>query len=168
MPNLLFSATLDKTAKVVSICTCLLIVGIIVYLLLSLDEIPIYILLLNIGLVLLPFICYGLKPSRYEITENTIVIHRLFKNIIIEKSTITNMEQLSKSELKNVWRMMGIGGVFGYIGKFSATKLGQMTWYATNLNNAVLIHISDKQKILITPQNPEAFIEAIPLSEQSN
>ena len=152
-----FPAKLDTKAKMVTILCSFLILGIIGFTLSNANGIPLYIHILNTGLVLLPFICYGLKPSDYEVSEDKITIRRLFKNVVMERSHIEKIEHIPEVDLKGVWRMMGIGGLFGYMGKFGSSRLGRMTWYATDLQNAVLI-TTNKGKILITPENPEEFI----------
>jgi hypothetical protein len=51
--------------------------------------------------------------------------------------------------------------LFGYWGSFSNGEFGRMTWYATNLNNAVMIESKNGKRIMITPNDVDAFINQV-------
>jgi hypothetical protein len=74
---------------------------------------------------------------------------------------IKSIELLDKESLKGTIRTFGVGGLFGYWGKFSNNKIGVMTWYATKRENAVLITTFSNKKVLLTPDNPELFVSVI-------
>ncbi len=99
-----------------------------------------------------------LKPLNYEITENELIIRRLIKSVHIERSDIESIELLDKSELKGTVRTFGVGGLFGWYGKFANSKLGDMTWYVTRRDKPVLIIKKDGKKILISPDEAAAFL----------
>ncbi len=58
-------------------------------------------------------------------------------------------------------RTFGVGGLFGYYGEFVNWKLGNMTWYATRRDKTVLIETVDDKKLIVTPDEPEAFIKQL-------
>lgn len=152
-----YSATLDKTAKIITIAITVFFAGIIIsYLKLIFDGQ----LSSNVIIFLMLFIyviTFAYSPRKYQITTNAIKIHRLLKNYNIPKSAIISVTLISKDDLKHTFRTFGNGGLFGYYGKFSNNTLGDMLWFATNRNNAVLITTTDK-KIVITPNEPEKFV----------
>jgi hypothetical protein len=76
----------------------------------------------------------------------------------IDRNQIKSVELLDKEQLAWVFRTFGVGGLFGYYGKFANTKLGSMTWYATRRNKTVLIETLDNKKIILTPDEPEKFV----------
>ncbi len=55
-------------------------------------------------------------------------------------------------------RIFGVGGLFGYFGKFANKEMGNMTWYATRRDKTVLVTTTGNKKIIVTPDEPEAFV----------
>ncbi|MBS4044542.1 MAG: hypothetical protein KGZ59_12085 [Chitinophagaceae bacterium] len=80
-------------------------------------------------------------------------------DIKLLKSEIISVGQLEKEKLKGTIRTFGVGGLFGYFGKFYNNKIGVMTLYATRRSNYVLIKTSANKKIILTPDNPEDFVK---------
>lgn len=103
---------------------------------------------------------YYYCPLRYSITDENIIIHRWAGNIMIPKTTIEGVRALNKEELKWVWRTFGVGGIFGYFGKFFNNVLGDMTWYVTREDTVVLITTKRHMKIVISPDNRDDFIDS--------
>lgn len=67
-------------------------------------------------------------------------------------------EVLEKDALYWSIRTFGVGGLFGYFGKFANAKLGNMTWYATRRDKTVLIKTAGNKKIILTPDDPNQFV----------
>ncbi|MEA5138120.1 PH domain-containing protein [Arcicella rigui] len=103
-------------------------------------------------------ITYSLRPIHYTITENQLIIHRLYKDVVIEKTDIKSVSILDEKKLEWSIRTFGVGGYYGFFGKFANTQMGNMTWYATRKDNTVLILTEENEKIIITPNEPEAFV----------
>ncbi|MFM2361037.1 MAG: hypothetical protein RLY16_3030 [Bacteroidota bacterium] len=98
------------------------------------------------------------RPIRYSITDEKLIIHRPLLDIKIDRTTIEKVEQLENDQLSCAVRIFGVGGLFGYWGKFSNSKIGSMTWYATRRSNAVLVTTIHNKKIVLTPNEPEKFV----------
>ena len=60
-----------------------------------------------------------------------------------------------------VFRTFGVGGLYGYYGKFYNRTFGSMTWYATRRDKLVLVKFQNKKKIILTPDEPVALIAAL-------
>jgi hypothetical protein len=146
---MVYKASLDKTAIVITILVSLLFGALIVFN---------FILPLAILLMIILLICMLLKPLNYEITENELIIRRLIKSVRIDRSDIESLKLLDKSELKGTVRTFGVGGLFGWYGKFANSQLGDMTWYVTRRDKPVLILKKDGKKILISPDEAMAFL----------
>jgi len=58
-------------------------------------------------------------------------------------------------------RLFGIGGFFSYCGSFKNRVLGSYKAYATHRKNTVVITTKEGEKIVITPSNPELFVEEL-------
>ena len=154
-----YKTSLDNLAKVVTIVTTILFAAIIVgQFSLIKDEgrsVPIF---TTIILLLIYFGTFSFRPISYKLTDDKLIIHRPLSDIKIIRAEIQNVEQLDKEKLSWAFRVFGVGGLFGYWGKFSNTKLGSMTWYATRRNNAVLVTTIYNKKIILTPNEPEKFV----------
>ncbi len=112
-------------------------------------------------LVIIYAVCYLLHPVQYTVTTTAIVIHRPLGKISIPKSEVLTITPLTSEQMKWTIRTFGVGGLFGYFGKFANSKIGNMTWYASRRNNMLLITTTSHKKIVITPDNPDLFIQHV-------
>lgn len=154
-----YRTSLDKTAKAITIGTTILF-GIII-----MGEVKIMQdsskITPTITIILLSLIyCFTIafRPINYQTKDNQLIIHGLFSDIKIDHQKIKSIDLLEKEDLRNTIRTFGVGGLFGYFGKFANRKLGNMTWYATRRENAVLVRTIDDKKIILTPDEPEKLI----------
>lgn len=76
-------------------------------------------------------------------------------------STITNVRLLSREGMKFTIRTFGVGGLFGYWGMFSNSRIGRFRMFATRRDRTVLIETTEGKKIVITPDEPEVFVGTI-------
>lgn len=154
-----YKTSLDNLAKGITIGVTLLFVGILIGQFSIIKDtgwaVPI---ITTVTLFLIYFISFAFSPINYEISAENLTIHRLLIDVQIDRHQIKNVELLDKEQLEWVFRTFGVGGLFGYYGKFANTKLGSMTWYATRRNKTVLIETLDNKKIILTPDEPEKFV----------
>lgn len=157
-----FNASLDKLAKavtfIITIIFVSIIIGQLVFIIDSVQSISLFSILI---LVIIYLIVFLYRPIYYSTTDKLVVIHRPISDIKINLIDIKSVELLDKERLKWTIRTFGVGGFFGYWGKFTNSKIGVMTWYATKRENAVLITTFSNKKILLTPDNPELFVSVI-------
>ncbi len=100
-------------------------------------------------------------PKYYSVDASAISIHRPIFSFKINRSEIAACSVILNGEMRGVIRVAGNGGLFGYTGFFWNTKYGTMRWFATQRKNYVLIEKTNGNKIVITPDEPEKFIEAL-------
>ena len=154
-----YKTSLDNLAKVITIIITILFAVIIIgQFSLIKDEgksVPTFTTIL---LSLIYFGTFSFRPISYKLTDDKLIIHRPLFDIKINRTEIKNVEQLDKEKLSWALRIFDVGGLFGYWRKFSNTKLGRMTWYATRRNNAVLVTTIYNKKIVLTPNVPEKFV----------
>jgi hypothetical protein len=159
MNEKIFSVSMDSFAKNITSILPFIILVLVLIPLNSKNEIDIIESILPLALVFLVYLfCFLYRPIDYRTTDNKLIINRLIKKVILDKSEVLNVELLTNEDLKWTIRTFGVGGLFGYFGKFRNSKIGNMTWYATRRNNAILINLKDGQRIVITPDNPESLI----------
>ena len=146
---MIYKASLDKTALLITSLVTLMFGALIVFN---------FILPLAIFLIIIYLICMALKPLNYEITKDELIIRRLIKSVRMNRADIKSVELIEKATLSGTIRTFGVGGLFGWYGKFANSQLGNMTWYLTRRDKPVLILKKDSKKILISPDQAEAFV----------
>jgi hypothetical protein len=157
-----YKTSLDLTAKIITINVTIFFAIIIFGQYPIIKDagriIPIY---TTVTLLAIYLITYGFRPVNYQINTALLIIHRPISDVKIDRSVITGVELLDKEQTKWSFRTFGVGGLFGYYGKFFNSKIGSMTWYATRRDKMVLIRTSDNRKIVLTPDEPERFVASL-------
>lgn len=152
-----YSTSLDKLAKIITLFVTVLFLAIIIgqfFMSGTAPEDKIILVFVSFSLVLTYALCYLFRPIEYQLTDSQLIIHRLLKDVVIERSDIADLRQLAPEQLSGSIRTFGVGGLFGYFGEFSNPKLGSMTWYATRRDNAILVTTNDNKRLLLTPDEP--------------
>jgi hypothetical protein len=106
--------------------------------------------LTSIFLFITYFVAWMLHPTSYEISNESLVIHRPVRSIKISLASIKNIE---RTEPGYSMRLFGSGGLFGYYGLFSSNKLGRHHRYTGNNKNLVLISTEKKKYLLSIHDN---------------
>ncbi len=117
--------------------------------------------ILNFFVLLLVLTFFLLRTTSYTVSESAIIINSLLLPYIINRNEIASIAIVSKADMSGVYRTFGNGGLFGYTGYYRNAKFGTMRWFATQRKNYVLIEKTDGKKIVITPDEPENFINAL-------
>jgi hypothetical protein len=99
------------------------------------------------------------KTKALAIDNDSIIIERMPNNVVINFSDIKSVKK--EEEMTFAIRTFGNGGVFGYTGMFYKKGIGSMRWYATQRKNYILIEKINGRKVVITPDEPDAFISDI-------
>lgn len=157
-----FTSSFDRLATIVTWGVSLLIITIIgVQVKALLDEFSVLPLIIIVFLLLVYLITFLLRPLHYTITETEMIIHRPISGKKIARSNIQGLEIFKNGELNWAIRTFGVGGLFGYFGRFFKGSIGSMTWYATRRNKAVLIRTKSGDRIVVTPDDYEGFAAAL-------
>jgi hypothetical protein len=157
-----FKTSLDKLAKVVTAVITILFTAIIVLQLIFIQDFGNTSSIITITTLLISYlIAFIFRPISYIILDELLVIHRPLLDIKIALTEIENIVVLDSQELKGTIRTFGVGGLWGYWGRFANSRIGAMKWYATRMNNAVLITTGNNKKIVLTPDDPELFVEKL-------
>jgi len=155
-----YKASFDNLTKIVTIGVTILFAVIIFLPLIfitdgSEDQNAIY---TRAALLAIYLITYGFSTKAYQLTPDEVIIRRLLGNVKIKRSEILSVEIIEKEQMGWLIRTFGVGGLFGYWGKFSSSKLGSMTWYATKKNRIILVKTINNKRIVITPDEMEQFV----------
>lgn len=158
----IFKASFDKISKTLTVLITLLFVGVIsgnVVLFQSGEHLVAILCILLIGGIYVT--TYSFHIRNYEVSGDALIIHRPGKNKRLLLSEIARGRKLEKGELRWSLRTFGNGGLFGYTGYFTDKKLGAMRWYATRLDRGILLQTKKGENIVLTPDNPDAFLQAL-------
>jgi len=154
-----FEASLDRTAKVITTLVTLLFIGIIANGFIS-DNTPKSMIYTAVSLVLVYVICWLLSPLNYTVTNTELQIKRPLGKIIIKKEDIKSVDVLQEFQIGGAIRTFGVGGLFGYYGKYFNQAFGSMNWYMTRSDKPVLI-TTLKSKIVVSPDETDQFAEIL-------
>jgi len=100
-------------------------------------------------------------PIGYTVTESSMIINRLGTNIIVPIAKIDRIRRITNKEIKFPIRICGVGGFCGSYGKFYNHKFGVFQAYITNRKTLIFIEYNNCKKILISPEKPEEFLDAV-------
>lgn len=104
---------------------------------------------------------YAFRPTGYSVTAEELVVHRPIGKVRIKRSDIQSAEAVDPAEVSGSIRTFGVGGLFGYYGRFANFNLGRMTWYATRRDRTVLVRAAQGRKIVLTPDDREGLVAAL-------
>ena len=159
---MIFKTSLDKTAVTITVIFTLSFAFIIAtqYLIATPGN-AVRSLYVTIIFLVIYCLSFAFHPTAYKVTQDVLIICRPIWNVQIKRTDIQSIAIIDKKELSGAVRTFGVGGVFGYYGCFANYTLGSMTWYATRKDNVVLITTTNNKKIVVTPNEPSAFIAAL-------
>lgn len=105
--------------------------------------------------------CFLFAPFRYTLTDDSILVNRPIGGLRIPLNAIQEIRRIEKREFATVIRALGVGGLFGYFGQFDSSSIGPFRAYVTDMNHLVLLTGSQSQKTILSPSNPDDFIQTV-------
>jgi hypothetical protein len=163
MPGKYFKASLDRLARISTIIFSALLLGVAAINIRVLigTQMPASAYLLVLLLLSIWLLCFGLAPIGYELTDTTLAVRRRLNRKFIARDAIAEVTLLNRESISWSIRTFGVGGLFGYYGKFANRKLGAMTWYLSRRDRVVLLRLHNGSKIVLSPDDAEAFVAAL-------
>ena len=157
-----FAAPWGKLLKGTSICVLLLFAAIIVsdFFIFRAVKVPNWVhpttagILIAILLGCLPFVIRG-----YIVTEEGILIRRLWWNTVLPKADIISVEVVPHAMRKSL-RTCGNGGLFSFTGFYWSKQIGHYKAYVNDLNRTVVVRMK-KRPAVLSPDDPDAFAQAV-------
>ncbi len=154
---MIFKASMDTFTKNTTVIISTVIGLIFIFPLFTKDyTYPVFLIFIILGLYVISF---ALKPLRYKINKNVISIERLVNDVSFNISDIKLIQKVEDLSALSSIRLFGIGGLFGFFGIFWNSKYGRMTYYATKKNDSIMLITNQNKKIVITPDDKDAFLE---------
>jgi transcriptional regulator with XRE-family HTH domain len=95
----------------------------------------------------------------YSVVEGQVLVHRLGWSTRLDLSQLQQIEADPGAMMGSV-RLMGIGGLFAFLGTFRNELLGVYRAYATDGKNAVVLDMNGST-VVVTPDSPSQFVKAV-------
>lgn len=158
-----FAAPWSKALKGMSTFVVLLFIGIIVsdgFVFRSIKGLPHWMwptsagLMIAILLICLPFVIRG-----YVVTDEGILIRRLWWNTVLPRDTLVSAEVVPNAMSKSL-RTCGNGGLFSFTGFYWNKQIGHYKAYVNDLNCTVVVR-TKKRTAVLSPDDPKAFVDAV-------
>lgn len=159
MLNKRFPATLSHSSLLLSVATIIGAFVIMANSIFNKHSNDLYIfgavfLLVMVGIMFL------IRPLKYIITDNYLIIDRLIFRKKIQLEQITSFEKIDYSDLAVNIKLMGSNGFLGHFGFYCSTKWGILRMNATNLKALVMIK-TNASIFAISPDQGSQFLEEI-------
>jgi len=155
-----YHVSLGTSARVITVITALLMIGIPIAILIFMPLMVFSMAIL--ALIVPPLIllgCYWYRVTGYQVDANRITINRLASDVDIPLGKVESID-FDPEAMKRSLKSFGNGGVFGFYGKFWNRKYGRYRAYVTDLNKVVVIRAGGTIYML-SPEQPEKFIDKI-------
>lgn len=104
-----------------------------------------------IVLACVPFVVRG-----YVITEDAILIRRLFWATRLDRAHFSSAEHIPGAMSKCL-RVCGNGGGFSFTGWYWSKQLGFYRAFVTDLNRTVVLRFG-KKTVVVSPEKPQDFV----------
>lgn len=161
----IFTASMDRSTKLITGFITVLVAVITLAQLISSFEHFSYLSIFSSSILpVLYILTFVFRPIYYKLSGDKLIIHRLTDNVALDRNQIKEVKQIDPEQLKRSVRIFGVGGLFGYYGRYANNTLGRMTWYATRKNKTVLLITNANEKFILTPDEPEAFVASLKAS----
>lgn len=152
-----YSASIDKTTKIITVGLTALFVGISVFEFLTFSAEATIGAFVSTAILLAVYCgAYIYRPVGYSLTEETLIVHRPISDVDYSLQTLDSVQIVTKEQLKFTIRTFGVGGFWGYFGRFYNSVYGKMIWYVTRRDQLVLIK-TDNKTILLSPDDIASF-----------
>jgi hypothetical protein len=157
-----FAASLDKMAVILTLLVTAIFATIISgqYSLL-INGGRVVPLLTTVGCLLVYGLVFAFRPAGYVVTAEEVIVSRPLLNVHIKRADIRRVVALPPQQMAASVRLFGVGGLFGYYGKYATHLLGRSTWYATRRDTPVVVETATNQRYVFTPNDPIGFIRAL-------
>jgi len=124
-------------------------------------EAPFLILFPLLLLLALPFMVRG-----YVFSNGELIIKRLGWNTIFPLNDLQSVE-MNPHAVKGSIRTFGNGGLFSFTGRYYCKNLGHYRAFVNDWNKLVVLRF-EKSTIVVSPDDPDAFVEAVEMSVRSS
>lgn len=125
-------------------------------------AVPVH-LLAGLAIIMISGVSFLLAPRRYELWSNALVVRRRSGHgLCFPYAELECVDYpLARSPFRWSWKLWANGGFFALQGWFMGGPLRRFRAQATNTANAVVVQRHGASPLVLTPDAPEAFVEAL-------
>lgn len=103
--------------------------------------------------------CYFFSVSGYSLQDDQLVVHRVGWATRFPLASVTEITVNPHATMGSI-RILGIGGLFGFVGRFRNSVVGDYRAYITDQKLALVVGMGE-ETIIITPDDPTEMKAAI-------
>jgi len=104
-------------------------------------------------------LAYGYAPVRYDLHAKLVYIRRIFGDVKIPYKDIKSVQPVTDDDFRNMIRILGVAGMFGYFGTFKSEKLGEFKLYTRSKRSLLKLEMHKGHPVIIA--NEPGFEEAL-------
>lgn len=146
------TAKMDDLTRIITVAVVLLVLAIPFFPGGDEMDLPVRILILALGTGVAVF-SYLHVPQNFSVSNKSLS----FKNALrSHEILLDDIKSVSKAKNKIQFRVFGIGGLFGYFGRYNGTE----KWLVTNRHKKVKLE-TEAGIFVISPEEPDDFIAYI-------
>ncbi|MES1258649.1 MAG: PH domain-containing protein [Acidobacteriota bacterium] len=146
-----WQARYDRTTKRISALVCLL---------LAVVALATQSLIAGGLATVMVLLAWAYSPRGYLLAGPHLIVRRLAGNVKIPMADLREVRPAREEDLRGAIRLWGSGGMFGYYGLFSTSRLGNCTWYVTDRSKVVLV-LTDTKTFALSPDDTGSFVAAV-------
>jgi hypothetical protein len=113
---------------------------------------------LGMVMLLILAIAFVVSTKSYEIGDGKLVIHQQVGSKTYELRGASVVQDAQA--FRGLVRIFGNGGFFAFDGLYYSSRLGLVRSYARNRSHGVVVHLAGGRKLVLSPDQPEAFVAA--------
>jgi hypothetical protein len=156
-----FDATLDSLSRTLTFVLCVvMVIPFIAIARQAATSGDMRLLIAPVVVVIILGIVLLYRVKGYGLDAGSLTIFRPLKPPVIPLSSIRSIESVTQKDLGAGVRTFGNGGFMGYTGRFYYRNIGHANLYVTDRSKLLLITLNDDRKIIISPEDPPAFMKA--------
>jgi hypothetical protein len=99
---------------------------------------------------------WAFAPRGYEIDGHRLIVRRNLGSSEYELRGLREINAQDVKPFRGAIRLFGVGGMFGYYGKFRSSSLGTFTAWVTDRDRAVALKLADGT-VVVSPDDPDMF-----------
>ena len=121
-------------------------------------------------LVMYVFVWIWMRPGTFQASSDGLTVQFPARRIEVPREDIASARTLNKKELHAEFGVpvrIGVGGLWGVFGWLWTTRRGMVRIYSSRHDTFVLVERRQGWPMLISPQQPQRFVEALMASVSS-
>ena len=108
-------------------------------------------------------LCAALAVRGYTVVDNHLLVHRLGWATRFDLAGLRDV-RYEPGLTEGSVRVLGVGGLFGFVGLFRNATLGVYGAYATDSARSVVLELADKT-VVVTPDRPADFVRVVQVEQ---